>query len=103
MSEIDDQGLLPPNVHHAGPEKPGQPEEDADRKRVAEGSEWDGDPDDDPGTRHPRTEPTTRHRAPEDSDDPYAKPGEDPYGTGGAATPERRESDDAPGRGEPSD
>ncbi|OZB76369.1 MAG: hypothetical protein B7X41_21985 [Microbacterium sp. 14-71-5] len=103
MSEIDDEGLLPPNVHHARPEKPGQPDEDADRERAAEGTEHDGTrpenaPDD--GARHHPHAEHARDRAPEESDDPYAKPGEDPYGKGAATMPTQRPGvqGDDPGR-----
>jgi hypothetical protein len=103
MSEIDDEGLLPPHVHHARPEKPGQPDEDADRERASDGDEEDGTrrenaPDDD-GRHHPHVE-HARDRASEASDDPYAKPGEDPYGKGAAGTPKQQpgEQSDDPGR-----
>ncbi|PRB04255.1 hypothetical protein [Microbacterium sp. MYb64] len=51
----------PPNVHHARPERTGY--------------------------RHAAS---ARRHGPEESDDPYAKPGEDPYGKRAAATSSRR-------------
>ena len=47
MSEIDSEGLLPPNVHHARPGKPNQPDEEADREREEDPGRVDGgtDPD----------------------------------------------------------
>ncbi|MGN7861950.1 hypothetical protein ACTJI8_15315 [Microbacterium sp. 22303] len=101
MSEIDDEGLLPPNVHHARPEKPEQSDEDADRERAAEGAEEDGtrreeDPNED-ARRHPHAA-SARRRGPEESDDPYAKPGEDPYGKDTAPMTDRPDGADDPGR-----
>ncbi|MFD6700032.1 MULTISPECIES: hypothetical protein [unclassified Microbacterium] len=101
MSEIEDEGLLPPNVHHARPEKPEQTDEDAARERAAEGAEEEGTHgDEDPhqgGRRHPHAA-SAGHRRPDESDDPYAKPGEDPYGERAAATPTSPEHGDDPGR-----
>lgn len=42
MSEISDEGRLPPNVHHPRPEKPASTDEEADRERVEEDAEGDG-------------------------------------------------------------
>ena len=98
MSEIFDEGLLPPNVHHVRPGRSGRPDEEAERAReddlAPEGPSAGG------ARRPPHAETAREGRPPRDTDDPYAKPGEDPYGkdTTGAPKQQPGERGDDPGR-----
>ncbi len=95
MSEINDEGLLPPNVHHARPESPRLPDEDADRERAAEDTDEDTaeqrtrreSTPDDSARQHPHAE-HAGDRAAEGSDDPYAKRDEDSHDAGAPAPDE---------------
>lgn len=95
MSEISDEGLLPPNVHHARPDRPASPDEEADRERVETDDEEDhGDSAGDDAARRPPIDVPRERR--NGTDDPYATDGEDPYAAApsGAPAPEHAASED---------
>ncbi|SFR61549.1 hypothetical protein SAMN04488591_2414 [Microbacterium azadirachtae] len=98
MSEISDEGQLPPNVHHPRPEKPASTDEEADRERVEEGAEGDGGEPrrDERADRQPPAD--TPHARRGDTDDPYARQGEDPY-VEPEKSPQRTGHDEASGDG----
>lgn len=99
MSEINDEGLLPPNVHHARPQKPERSDEEADRERAAADRDAEGGERSYPGdAQHSRGEVSRPPRQGR-SDDPYAKDGEDPYAepAKGTGTPKTAEAGDSTG------
>jgi len=98
MSEINDEGLLPPNVHHARPQQPERSDEEADRERAAaDVRDAESEERSYPGDARPSRGEVSRPPRQGRSDDPYAKDGEDPYAepAKGTGTPKTADAGDA--------